>query len=236
MNKDRVLLLIPAYNEAENIERVVTEILEFRKNLDESSPTVDYVIINDGSADDTARICTENGYNFVNLAVNLGLAGAFATGMEYALRHGYDYAVQYDGDGQHDVHYLPDMYKMAKEQNLNICIGSRFVTQKKPGGMRMFGSNIISACIKLTTGVRVKDPTSGMRLYDREMIESFGKRMNMGPEPDTVAYLLRKGARIGECQVTMRERVAGESYLNVFSSAKYMFNICSSILIAQWFR
>ncbi len=235
-DKIKILMIIPAYNEGENIERVVTELTEFTSSLGDRDYVIDYVVVNDGSKDNTAFICRQKGYNLVDLPINLGLAGAFQTGMKYAFYNGYDYAVQYDGDGQHDVRYVPVMYESARNEGLDICIGSRFVTEKKPGSMRMLGSNIIAFCIKLTTGKTIKDPTSGMRMFNKAMIEKLARGMNLGPEPDTVAFLMRHGAKVGECQVSMRERVAGESYLNMFSSVKYMYHICSSILIAQWFR
>ena len=225
----KTLVIIPAYNEEENIVRVVNK-------LKDEYPQYDYVIINDGSRDKTANLCRQNGFNLVDLLINLGLAGAFQTGMKYALYHDYDYAVQYDGDGQHNPQYIESMIEKAVEENLDIVVGSRFVTEKKEFTARMLGSRLIENCIFLTTGKKVKDPTSGMRLYNKRMIKKLAETMNYGPEPDTVAYLIRCGARIGEFQVRMNERIAGESYLNLTRSIKYMFHMCSSILIVQWFR
>lgn len=227
--QSKILLIIPAYNEADNIESVVETI---RRDY----PQYDYVVVNDGSKDDTAKICRAKGYRLVSLPVNVGLAGAFQAGMKYAAGKGYVYAMQYDGDGQHDPRYIADMLKTAENEECDIVIGSRFVTEKKPWDARMLGSRIIAACIALTTGRRIKDPTSGMRLFNRAMIERLANQVNYGPEPDTVAFLLRKGAKVKECQVTMRERTAGESYLKFGTSIKYMVRMCSSILIVQWFR
>lgn len=225
----KTLIIIPAYNEQDNIENVVN-------NLIQKYPQYDYVVINDGSKDDTARICRKNHYNLIHLPVNLGLAGGFQAGMKYAERNGYDAALQFDGDGQHDPQYIESMIKTMKSEDADIVIGSRFVTAKKPKSLRMLGNNIIEVCIFLTTGKKVNDPTSGMRLFNKRMIKKLANTMNYGPEPDTVAYLIRCGAKVREVQVEMQERVAGESYLNAFRSVQYMLHMVLSILIIQWFR
>ena len=100
----------------------------------------------------------------------------------------------------------------------------------------MLGSRLIEFCILITCHKKIKDPTSGMRMFNRRMIHKLATSMNFGPEPDTVAYLTRCGARVGEYQVEMNERIAGESYLNPINSIKYMFNMTTSILFVQWFR
>ncbi|WP_294378992.1 glycosyltransferase family 2 protein [uncultured Clostridium sp.] len=226
---NRLLIVIPAYNEAENIERVVD-------NLKNNYLQYDYVVINDGSKDDTARICKKNGYNLIDLPINLGLAGAFQAGMKYAYKHNYDYVTQLDGDGQHNPEYIVDMVEKAERENLDVIIGSRFVERKRPHSLRMVGNNLLNICIYLTTGKRISDPTSGMRLFNKKMIEKFATQMNYGPEPDTIAFLLRCKAKVGECQVVMNDRIAGESYLNLANGIKYMFHMCASILVVQWFR
>lgn len=225
----KCLIIIPAYNEAENIERVVDGLIE-------KYPQYDYVVINDGSKDDTAKICRKRGYNLVDLKVNTGLAGAFQTGMKYANYKGYDYAIQYDGDGQHNPDYIEHMIRAMEEEQLDVVIGSRFVTKKKPVNPRMIGNRIIEACILLTTGKKINDPTSGMRLFNKRMINKLAHSMNYGPEPDTIAYLINCGAKVSEIQVEMNERIAGESYLNFTRTITYMTTICSSILLLQWFR
>ena len=201
-----------------------------------NAPGVDYVIVNDGSKDDTLSICREHGYNVVDLPVNLGLAGAFQTGMRYAYEHSYDYAIQFDADGQHSAAYIAEMVHVAEAKGANIVIGSRFATQKKPISARMAGSALISAMIMLTTRKRIQDPTSGMRLFDKQMIPLFANELDFGPEPDTISLLMRWGYKVEETQVEMRERVAGESYLNFTKSVTYMLRMSISILLVQWFR
>ena len=225
----RVVAVVPAYNERDNIVSTI-------EDLQINAPGVDYVIVNDGSKDDTLDICREHGYNVVDLPVNLGLAGAFQTGMRYAYEHGYDYAIQFDADGQHSAAYIEEMVKVAESKGANIVIGSRFATQKKPFSARMAGSVLISAMILLTTRKRIQDPTSGMRLFDRTMIPLFAREMDFGPEPDTISLLMRWGYKVEETQVEMRERTAGESYLNFTKSVAYMLRMSISILLVQWFR
>ncbi len=225
----RILAIIPAYNEEENIVSTVEDLLK-------RAPGIDYVVINDGSKDATSRICHERGYDVIDLPVNLGLAGGFQTGMKYALRHNYDYAVQFDADGQHSAAYVWPMVDYAIETDSNIVIGSRFCAQKKPISPRMIGSMLITAMIRLTTGKKIQDPTSGMRLFDRKMIPLFANELDYSPEPDTIALVARNGAKVSEIQVEMRDRVAGESYLNFTKSITYMLRVCVSILFVQWFR
>ena len=225
----RILIIIPAYNESANIERVVN-------NLKINFSQYDYVIINDGSKDNTAEICRKNGYNFVDLPVNLGLAGAFQTGMKYAWRHGYDAAIQFDGDGQHRPEYIASMIKEMETSGCDIVIGSRFVTERKPFTARMLGSRLISALILLTTFRHIKDPTSGMRLYGKTVLNEYANQINYGPEPDTLAYLLNRKCKVREIQVKIDERIAGTSYLSLLNSIRYMIKMCISIVFVQWFR
>jgi len=154
--------------------------------------------------------------------------------MMYAYRHKYDYALQFDGDGQHDPQYIAAMVEAMED--CDVCIGSRFVERKKPRSLRMLGSNIIQFTLKLTTRQTVKDPTSGMRMFNRAAIKVMAANVDYGPEPDTIAHLIRSGARVKEVQVEMRDRIAGESYLNFSRSIKYMMHMCFSIMFIQWCR
>lgn len=225
----KVIAIIPAYNEQDNIVSTI-------EDLRTHAPEIDYVIVNDGSKDLTFEICRKRGYNLLSLPVNLGLAGAFQTGMKYAFEHGYDYAIQFDADGQHSAAYIGAMVKEAESTGADVVIGSRFANCKKPFSPRMVGSTIITAMILLTTGKRVQDPTSGMRLFNSRLIPLFANELDYGPEPDTISFLMRNGAKVKEVQVEMRERVAGESYLNFTKSASYMLRMSISILLVQWFR
>lgn len=225
---DKVLLVIPAYNEEKNIRKVVGR-------LTEDFPELDYIVVNDGSRDSTADICRQNGYNLLDLPVNLGLAGCFQAGMKYAYLKGYQYAIQFDGDGQHRPEYIGAM-KDKMDEGYDIVVGSRFVERRKDWSPRMVGSRLIGAAIRLTTGAKIKDPTSGMRMFNRSMIEEFALNLNYGPEPDTLSFLIKQGARVAEIQVEIDERLAGESYLKPMVAIKYMSRMLISIFLIQNFR
>lgn len=229
LNDKHLLVIIPAYNEEESIESTVDE-------LTAALPGIEYLVVNDGSKDGTERICQQRGYRYVSLPVNSGLTVGFQTGMKYALRNGYDYAIQFDADGQHCPKFIPQMLECAESENADIVIGSRFVEKCKEVSARMIGSRVITVAIKLTTGKRVSDPTSGMRLFNRAMIKRFATDDSLNPEPESISLLIRKGAKVREVQVEMRERQAGESYLNIPKSIAYMARACISILFVQWFR
>ena len=226
----KVLVVIPAYNEDENIEQVVDELIT-------EYPQYDYVVVNDGSTDATRKICRRKGYNLLDLPVNLGLGGAIKSGMKYANYNQYEYVIQLDGDGQHQPRYIDAMIQKMAETDADIVIGSRFLKNRKPLTSRMVGSQILTCAIWVTTkGKYISDVTSGMRLFNKRMIKRFGYRMHYTPEPDTLAYLLNQGVKIEEVQVEMSEREKGTSYFGFWGSLDYMWQMLFSILIFQWFR
>lgn len=224
----KTLIIIPAYNEALNIEKTMSDILK-------NASDMDYVIINDGSKDDTGIVIEKNNFNCIHGFLNLGLFGAVQTGFKYALDHGYDVAIQFDGDGQHNAEYLKLLVEEVNSGN-DIVIGSRFVSEKKPWSARMMGSRLISFAIRVMTGKRIKDPTSGLRAYSKVVINDYALDMNNPPEPDTLVYMLRKKRKIKEVQVEMSDREFGESYLNLPNTIKYMSRILISIFLIQPFR
>lgn len=224
----KVLLIVPAYNEEDNIVRVCSD-------LRENYPQYEFVVVDDGSSDSTLDLCRSNSFPVISLPINLGLAGAFQTGMKYAYRNGYDCAVQFDADGQHLPKYIDLMLEKLEEGN-DVVIGSRFVDEKKPFTLRMLGSHLIAFTMKFTTGFSIKDPTSGMRMFSRPILRLCAEQINYGPEPDTLAYLLKKKVKIKEVQVTMNERIAGESYLNLPRSIMYMLRMMVSLIFIQNFR
>ena len=223
----KLLIIIPAYNEAENIARVVEE-------LKETVPQYDYVVINDGSRDETAAVCRRNGYPLLDLPTNLGLTGAFQTGMRYACEKDYDAVIQIDGDGQHDPKYIPAMAEKMEKEQLDLVIASRFLKEKRKLTLRTLGNAMLDGAIRMTTGKRVTDPTSGFRMYGRKVMEKMASGIHLRPEPDTIAYLIRSGAKTAECQVHMRERTAGESYLSLGRSIRYMVQMGMNIFVFQW--
>lgn len=225
----KVLAIIPAYNEEESLAATVDELVA-------SGAPCDYIVVNDGSHDRTEEICQANGYPHMTHLVNLGLTPGFQTGVRYALAHGYDAVVQFDADGQHRPEDVRSLIEEMECGNSDIVIGSRFVSRTKPLSARMVGSRLIVGVVRLATGVRLSDPTSGLRLYGRRAMEEFARRPDFGPEPDSIAFLMRCGLRTSEVQVEMRDRLAGESYLSPLRSAAYMVRVLASILFAQWFK
>lgn len=224
----KTLVVIPAYNEALNIEKTVHD-------LEINAPDVDYVVVNDGSKDNTLEVLKKNHFNYIDGFCNLGLFGAVQTGFKLALKEDYDVVIQFDGDGQHSAKYIEPLVKEIENGN-SIVIGSRFVDENKPFTARMIGSRFIAGAIKLVTGKTITDPTSGFRAYDRACIKDYALEMNNPPEPDTLVYMLRKQRKIKEIQVQMSEREFGESYLNLVNTIKYMSRMMVSIFLIQPFR
>lgn len=224
----KTLVVIPAYNEALNIEKTVHD-------LEVNAPEVDYVVVNDGSKDNTLEVLKKNDFNYIDGFCNLGLFGAVQTGFKLAIKDNYDIVIQFDGDGQHSAKYIAPLVKEIEKGN-NIVIGSRFVDEKKPFTARMMGSRLIAGAIKLMTGKTITDPTSGFRAYDRACIKDYASEMNNPPEPDTLVYMLRKQRKIKEIQVQMSDREFGESYLNLVNTIKYMSRMMVSIFLIQPFR
>ena len=223
----KTLIIIPAYNEALNIEKTVKDVT--------SNTNYDYIIVNDCSKDNTKEVCERNNFHMLSLPVNYGLTSGIQVGMKYAYQKGYDIAIQFDGDGQHQAKYLKDLVKEIEKGNCDVAIGSRFEKKKKPHSMRMLGSNIIQFAIKLVTGKRITDPTSGMRAYNKKAIKEFITNTSLTPEPDTIVYMIKKGFTVQEVQVEMKEREFGESYLNAFKSIEYMLSMMFSIIFIRAF-
>ena len=222
----KALIIIPAYNEAESLKGVI-------ERLRRTCPQYEYIIVNDGSTDGTTELCETNHYNIINHTVNEGLTGAVRTGMKYALENGYDAALQFDADGQHLPEYIVGMIELMEQTDCDIVIASRFYKEKMPFRMRTVGGKMISAAIRATADKRITDPTSGMRLYKRNIISLLVEDKRLTPEPDTLAFLIRMGADVREVKAKMEDRKAGQSYLTPVNATKYMIRILSSILIFQ---
>lgn len=227
MNK--VLIIIPAYNEAENIERVVDNIVE-------NFPQYDYIVINDGSRDNTRDVCKQRGYEFLNLSINLGIGGAVQTGYKYAKDKDYDVAVQIDGDGQHDIVYLEKMLPYLESGEADIVIGSRFIDKEgfQSSAARRTGIKILSALIWICTGCKVKDVTSGFRAVNKDYIKIYAENYpNDYPEPEAIVSAVMHGGVIKECPVVMRERENGTSSINFVKSIYYMIKVTLAIVVCR---
>lgn len=219
------LVIIPAYNEEKSIARVVADITEH-------APGFDYIIVNDCSTDNTLQYCLEHGYRVLSLPINLGIGGAVQTGYRYAMQNGYETAVQFDGDGQHDASYLPRMQALLEREGLDMVIGSRFLEKEgfQSSGLRRMGIRYFTALIKLLTGWRITDPTSGMRMAGREVIRMFAEEYPKDyPEPESITSILRKGKKVREYPVVMRERTEGTSSISPGRSVYYMIKVTLAI-------
>ena len=227
--KRKPLIIIPAYKEAENIERLVNNIIQ-------NYPRYDYIIINDGSRDATRSICQKNHYSFIDLPLNLGIGGAVQTGYKYAEREGYEIAIQIDGDGQHDVSYLDKVISPLLENKADVTIGSRFIEKEgfQSSSMRRFGIWFLSRLIYWCTGKKILDVTSGYRAINRKFIEIYAENYPSDyPEPEAiVAAVMHKGT-IEEVPVAMKERQAGSSSIHAWKSVYYMLKVTLAILICR---
>lgn len=223
------LIIIPAFNEEESLADVVEDIKQ-------NAPNFDYIIINDCSTDSTLKICRKNNFNFIDLPLNLGIGGAVQTGYMYAYENGYDYAVQIDGDGQHDPKFIEAMLEEIKTSGADMVIGSRFIEHKgfQTSGMRRFGIKWMKNLIKLLTGAVITDSTSGLRMGNRKVIEEFARLYPKDyPEPESEVFLLNRGYKIKEVPVIMRERQGGVSSISPFKSAYYMIKVSIALIIEK---
>ena len=198
----RLLVIIPAYNEQANIINTL-------KDLELHNPEADILVVNDCSKDRTLAILKENHVNHLDLVKNLGIGGAVQAGYIYARDNGYDIAIQFDGDGQHDAAYLQDLIRVLENDEADIVVGSRFVEKKgfQSSGARRTGINLLSHIIRLLCGIQILDVTSGMRAVNRRFIEEYAAHYAQDyPEPEALLYAGLKGAKIREVPVQMRER------------------------------
>lgn len=226
----KTLVIIPAYNEEKIIESTI-------KNLKENTKNVDYIVINDGSTDNTKKVCIENNINFIDLSVNLGIGGAVQTGYKYAKKHNYDIAIQFDGDNQHDPKYIDALIKEIENGN-DLVIGSRYVENLstfKSTFVRRAGIKFLSSLIKLVTHKKVYDVTSGFRACNKKIIKYFANHYSIDyPEPDSIARVLKKKYKVKEIPVEMKERTSGKSSINFFDSIYYMIKVSLCIINAAY--
>lgn len=229
----RVLIIIPAYNEELNIKNTVEKIKKYQRK---SKYNINYIVINDGSSDETLEICRKNNYNVVPLIRNLGIGGAVQTGYKYAYENNYDVAIQFDGDGQHDENYIDSLVDEIVNGN-DFVIGSRFVgnlSKFKSTGIRRLGIKLLSFLIWICTHKKIYDVTSGFRACNKEIIKLFSIQYPVEyPEPESTVNLIRRGYFVKEIPVEMHERKFGTSSIKPFKSIYYMFSVSISIIITS---
>lgn len=233
---EKILLIIPAYNEEENILRVVTDVKEFIEKYKDQYK-LSYIVINDGSKDSTLIICRDNNIKCISLEKNLGIGGAVQTGYMYAKKMNFDIAVQYDGDGQHNLEYLYDLVEPIISREADFTIGSRFLDEKsyfKSTALRRLGIKILSTISKIFSNSNIKDVTSGFRAANKEIIELFSKNYPSDyPEPESLVYLSKKGFTLKEVPVEMFKRSAGVSSIKAINSVYYMLKVSIAIIITS---
>ncbi len=223
------LVIIPAFNESESIKDTVREIIS-------KAPDFDYVVVNDCSTDNTLQILIDEGFNYLDLPVNLGIGGAVQAGYRYAEENGYDIAVQVDGDGQHDPEYLGKMAEELEKSEADMIIGSRFIEKEgfQSSALRRVGIKYFTGLIKIVTGKTVTDPTSGLRMIGRNVIEEFADKYPRDyPEPESVVAILKHRRKVVEIPVKMRERQGGTSSIHMWKSVYYMIKVTIAILIER---
>ena len=235
VKKHSILVIIPAYNEEENILDTYKSIIDYNKK---NNANYDVMVINDGSNDNTEQILLNNNIPHIKLIHNLGIGGAVQTGYKYSLEHDYDIAVQFDGDGQHDINYIKIITDPIINGECDMCIGSRFVTKSKEGfkssAARRLGINIISFNIKLKTRKKIYDTTSGFRAVNKKIIKMFANNYPTEyPEPISTVRVIKNGYNVIEKPVIMHERMGGKSSIGSWKNAYYMINVILSILLSK---
>lgn len=225
----KILVIVPAYNESENIEKVVNSL----RNCDTK---VDYLVVNDCSTDNTKEILKKIGANFIDLPVNLGIGGAVQSGYLYAYENNYDIAIQIDGDGQHDPAYIGQLIQPILDGEADMTVGSRFIDKEgfQSSALRRAGINFLSFLIKLMCGTKIYDVTSGFRATNMKLTELYSKEYAQDyPEPEAIIAAVVNGATVKEVPVIMREREGGESSIKSFKSLYYMIKVSMAIIIKR---
>lgn len=228
----KALVIIPAFNEENNIVATINNLKKVKiKNV-----VLDYIVINDGSTDNTRDVLIKNNIKFIDLTFNLGIGGAVQTGYKYAYYNNYDIAIQVDGDGQHNPIYIERLISYIKD-GYDCVIGSRFLKEDdsfKSTKLRRVGIRFLSNLIKLVTKIRISDPTSGFRAVNKAVIELFSKSYPHDyPEPNTNVLLIKKGFEVKEISVEMNERKTGSSSITTIKSIYYMIKVSLSIVLSS---
>lgn len=225
----KILVIVPAYNEEKNIEKVCKSLEKLKKD------NIDYIVINDGSIDNTLKVCKDNNFPVINLVHNLGIGGAVQTGYKYALKNNYDIAIQFDGDGQHDSLYIKELIEPIINNEVNMTIGSRYISnlsEFKSTKIRQIGIKFLSFILKITTKQKIYDVTSGFRAINKDIIELFASDYpNDYPEPETLVEVLKKGYKIKEIPVKMHERLYGKSSITPLKSIYYMVKVSYAMIV-----
>lgn len=230
MTAQRLVAIVPAWNESGAIGTVVDEIKEF-------DSAIDVVVIDDCSSDDTAEVAESHGATVLRLPFNVGIGGAVQTGFRYAVEHGYEVAVRLDGDGQHAASEIPKILEPVRAGDADLVIGSRFVDPSgvyRPPFARRVGIGLFARLVSILGGQRVTDTTSGFIALDRAGIELFAAEFPHDyPEVEATLVALRSGLRVTQVQVDMRERTTGSSSITFIRSLYYIVKVMLALLVAS---
>ena len=226
----RILAIIPSYNEERSIAHVIGAI----KDCD---PSIDILVVNDGSSDNTGAVAKSTGKAFIlNLPCNLGIGGAVQSGFKFARRKGYDIAFQFDGDGQHLTSEIKALLEPVLKHDADVTIGSRFCGNT--GGfqstlLRRGGIKIFELLNSLLIKQKITDNTSGFRAYRKNAIYFLADQYPSDyPEPEAVLLLGRNGFRLKEVAVRMQERKEGKSSITGIRSGYYMIKVLLALLVS----
>lgn len=226
----KILVIVPAYNESDSIEKVV-------KTLQDLDDEIDYLVVNDCSTDNEEEVLLNISANHIVLPVNLGIGGAVQAGYQYAVARDYDIAIQIDGDGQHDPAYISSLIEPVIHGEADMAIGSRFITKEgfQSSGLRRTGITLLSTLIRMVCGVKVYDVTSGFRATNRYMTKVFADDYAQDfPEPEAIVACVMHGGKVKEVPVIMREREAGTSSIHSFKSIYYMIKVSLAVILRRF--
>lgn len=233
----KTIIIIPCYNEEKSIKKTYDSIITYNKK---NKTKLDVIVVNDGSTDQSLSVLQNNNIPHLNLPINLGIGGAMQAGYKYAYRHGYDIAIQFDGDGQHNINSISNLIRPIEDNKADMVIGSRFVNKKnkanfKTSFMRRIGIRLISFEIFIFAHKKVYDTTSGYRAVNRKVMEKFVRFYPYEyPEPITNLTILKSKYKVKEVEALMRERENGKSSITIIKSAYYMLNVLIYIFILGW--
>jgi len=229
----RRIAVVPAFNEQQNVGRVIEEIREF-------DPDLDIVVVDDGSVDATAAVARQHGAIALQLPFNLGIGGAVQTGFRYAFEHDYDLAVRVDGDGQHDPSQLDRVIAPILAGEADIAVGSRFVEDGdgyRSSRSRRIGIRLLALVVSRIVGRRVTDTTSGFQALNRKGIALFARDYPHDyPEGEATVMVSRHRLRSVEVAVSMRERSRGRSSITALRSVYYMIKVLLAIFVGLFRR
>lgn len=222
----RFLLIIPSFNEEENLPKVAEDIGDLIS---------DAVVINDGSTDRTREVAMALGFKVLDHPFNIGVGGAVQTGLKYALRNGYTVAVQFDGDAQHRADQISNILEPVMKEEADLVVGSRILAgDYRFPFLRRLGSRWFSFLLFLFGRVRITDPTSGFRCYGRRAIEFFSSNYPEDyPEVESLIYASKAGLRIKEVPALMRKRTSGRSSIGIFESVYYMLKVSLGVILSS---